>query len=250
MTMDSDAILAIAREAGLLIESIRARGTAVREKSDASPVTEADEAANDFIVARLAALTPDIPIIAEESVAAGIVPEVGERFWLVDPLDGTREFIAGRDEYTVNIALIEARVPTLGVIDLPAKGETYLGIVGDGAWRIVDGKREAIAARTVPSVDPIAVASRSHGDAKTDTWLSEAGVGECVRAGSSAKFCVLACGKADLYPRFGRTMEWDIAAGHAILAAAGGSVQTLDGAPFLYAKPGFENPAFIARGAT
>lgn len=248
--MDSDAIVAIAREAGVLIESIRARGTEVRQKSDASPVTEADEAANAFIVERLAVLTPDIPIIAEESVAAGIVPEVGERFWLVDPLDGTREFIAGRDEYTVNIALIDARAPVLGVIDLPAKGEAYLGIVGDGAWRIVDGDRQAIAARTVPSVDPIAVASRSHGDAKTDAWLAEAGVGECVRAGSSAKFCVLARGNADLYPRFGRTMEWDIAAGHAILAAAGGNVQTLDGEPFLYAKPGFENPGFIARGAT
>ncbi|MDP6952432.1 MAG: 3'(2'),5'-bisphosphate nucleotidase CysQ, partial [Alphaproteobacteria bacterium] len=219
------------------------------EKSDASPVTEADEAANALIVERLSVLAPDIPIIAEESVAAGIVPDIGERFWLVDPLDGTREFIAGRNEYTVNIALIESRVPVLGVIDLPAKGEAYLGVVGKGAWRIVDGERRAIVARPVPAANPIAVASRSHGDAQTDAWLAEAGVGECVRAGSSAKFCVLACGKADLYPRFGRTMEWDIAAGHAILAAAGGSVTTLDGSAFLYAKPGFENPPFIARGA-
>ena len=248
--MHSDAVLAIAREAGALIEDIRARGAAVREKADGSPVTVADEAANAFIVGRLAALTPDIPIIAEESVAEGDVPTIGERFWLVDPLDGTREFVAGRDEYTVNIALIEARVPILGVIDLPAKGEAYLGIVGEGAWRIVGGDRQAIAARAAPASDPIAVASRSHGDAKTDAWLAEAGVGECVRAGSSAKFCVLACGNADLYPRFGRTMEWDIAAGHALLIAAGGSLTTLDGGDFLYTKPGFENPGFIARGAT
>jgi 3'(2'), 5'-bisphosphate nucleotidase len=247
--MDRDAIVAIAHAAGVLIEGIRARGVAVRQKSDASPVTEADEAANAFIVARLAALTPDIPIIAEESVAAGIVPQVGERFWLVDPLDGTREFVAGRDEYTVNIALIEARAPTLGVIDLPAKGEAYLGSVGDGAWRIAGGERQAIAARPLPATGPVAVASRSHGDAKTDAWLGQAGVSECVRAGSSAKFCLLARGKADLYPRFGRTMEWDIAAGHALLEAAGGSLTTLDGGDFLYAKPGFENPGFIARGA-
>ena len=247
--MDVDAVLAIACEAGVLIEEIRARGAAVREKLDTSPVTEADEAANAFIVARLAALTPDIPIIAEESVAAGDIPAIGERFWLVDPLDGTREFVAGRDEYTVNVALVEARRPVLGIVGLPARREAYLGIAGERAWRVVNGERQTIRARPVPAANPIAVASRSHGDADTDAWLAAAGVCDCVRAGSAVKFCVLARGDADLYPRFGRTMEWDIAAGHALLEAAGGSVRTMDGGAFLYGKPDFENPGFIARGA-
>ena len=246
----AQAISDIALAAGDAILEIRDRGTAVREKSDQSPVTDSDEAANALIVARLAALTPDIPIVAEESVAAGDIPEIGARFWLVDPLDGTREFIADRDEFTVNIALIENQRPTLGVVGVPAKDELYIGLVGAGAWFAKgSGPREAIAARPVPDKDPIALASRSHGSAETEAWLAKHEITRTVRAGSSVKFCRVAKGEADLYPRFGRTMEWDTAAGHGVLVAAGGSMHTVDGGDFLYGKAEFENPHFIARGA-
>ena len=239
------AISEIARAAGAEILAIRESGAAVREKADCSPVTDADEAANALIVARLGDLTPDIPIIAEESVAAGDIPAIGPRFWLVDPLDGTREFIADRDEFTVNIALIEDGRPTLGVVGVPARGELYGGAMDLGAW----SENGPIAARPVPDKDPLAVASRSHGSDETEAWLDKHGITRTIRAGSSVKFCRLAEGAADLYPRFGRTMEWDTAAGHAVLAAAGGSVRNLDGADLSYGKPGFENPHFIARGA-
>ena len=241
----AEAISEIARAAGGEILAIRERGAAVREKADRSPVTDADEAANALIVARLGALTPDIPIIAEESVAAGDIPAIGPRFWLVDPLDGTREFIADRDEFTVNIALIEDGRPTLGVVGVPALGEFYGGSADLGAW----SDNGPIKARPVPDKDPLAVASRSHGSTETEAWLDKHGITRTIRAGSSVKFCRLAEGVADLYPRFGRTMEWDTAAGHAVLAAAGGSVRNLDGTDLMYGKPGFENPHFIARGA-
>ena len=241
----AEAITEIARAAGVEILAVRKRGAAVREKADRSPVTDADEAANALIVARLRALTPDIPIIAEESVAAGDIPAIGPRFWLVDPLDGTREFIADRDEFTVNIALIEEGRPTLGVVGVPARNELYGGAADLGAW----SENGPIAARPVPDTDPLAVASRSHGSIETEAWLDNHGITHTIRAGSSVKFCRLAEGAADLYPRFGRTMEWDTAAGHAVLVAAGGSVRILDGTDLLYGKPGFENPHFIARGA-
>jgi 3'(2'), 5'-bisphosphate nucleotidase len=244
------AVVEIARAAAAAIQGCLARGPNVRTKADRSPVTDADEAANALICARLAALTPDIPIVAEESVGEGEAAPAGGRFWLVDPLDGTREFIAGRDEYTVNIALIEDSHPVLGVVGLPARDEVYVGIAGDGAeHRRGDGPATPIHARPVPATDAVAVASRSHGSARTDAWLAEAGVGRIARAGSAAKFCLIAEGRADLYPRFGRTMEWDTAAGHAVLAAAGGKVRTLDGKELAYGKPGFANPDFIARGA-
>ena len=244
------AISEIARAAGAEILAIRERGAAVREKADSSPVTDADEAANALIVAQLGQLTPEIPIIAEESVAVGEIPEIGARFWLVDPLDGTREFIADRDEFTVNIALIEDGRPTLGVVGVPALDKLFVGATGAGAWLEKGGAAAVpIAARAGPDVDAVAVASRSHGNAETEAWLEEHRITRTDRAGSSVKFCRLAEGAADLYPRFGRTMEWDIAAGHAVLAAAGGSVRTLDGADLLYGKPEFENPHFIARGA-
>ena len=246
----AEAITAITRDAGAEILAIRDRGASVREKADSSPVTDADEAANALIVARLATLTPDIPIIAEESVAAGDIPAIGTRFWLVDPLDGTREFIANRDEFTVNIALIEDGRPTLGVVGVPALDELYIGVNEIGAWsEKAAGPAVPIAARPVPDDDPLAVASRSHGSSETEAWLEKHQITRTIRAGSSVKFCRLAEGVADLYPRFGRTMEWDTAAGHGVLAAAGGSVRNLDGTDLLYGKPGFENPHFIARGA-
>jgi 3'(2'), 5'-bisphosphate nucleotidase len=218
-------------------------------KEDRSPVTAADGAGEEVILAALAKLTPDIPIVAEESVAAGRIPEVGDGpFWLVDPLDGTKEFISKNGEFTVNIALIQGQEPVLGVVLAPALGKVWWGARGLGATAR-DGTSSAprpITVRTKPA-SLVAVASRSHADPETEAFLDAAGVAERISAGSSLKFCLVAEGKADLYPRFGRTMEWDTAAGHAVLSAAGGRVTTRDGAPFVYRKPGFENPDFIAR---
>jgi 3'(2'), 5'-bisphosphate nucleotidase len=219
-------------------------------KSDQSPVTEADVAAEKVITAALRTLTPDIPVIAEEDAAAnGLPPEAAKLFWLVDPLDGTKEFIARNGEFTVNIALIDNGVPTVGVVHLPVLGETF-STDGKQAWRRLAGQpRQQIAARAIPSAGAVMTISRSHA-AKELVKASEMGVQivDTLVAGSSLKFCRLAEGVADLYPRFGPTMEWDTAAGHAVLAAAGGSVRELDGRPLAYGKPGFRNPHFIARG--
>jgi 3'(2'), 5'-bisphosphate nucleotidase len=243
-------IRALAAKAGEVVLRYYEGGTEVRKKADASPVTEADEAAEALIVAGLRELTPDVPIVAEELVAGGRVPEIGRApFWLVDPLDGTKEFISGNGEFTVNIALIEGEQPALGVVLAPAIGRMWWGIVGGGAWcSEAGGKPSRIRARPRPATGVIAMASRSHADAETEAFLDEQGVVERISSGSSIKFCLLAEGRADLYPRFGPTMEWDTAAGHAVLLAAGGQVVTRDGAPFLYRKPGFRNPGFIASG--
>jgi 3'(2'), 5'-bisphosphate nucleotidase len=245
-------IVALADRAGaVILEHYRDDDVVVRAKADASPVTAADEAAEAVILARLAELTPGIPVVAEETVCAGRVPKIDDRpFWLVDPLDGTKEFLSRNGEFTVNIALIQAREPVLGVVLAPARGQAWWGAHGKGATaRDADGRTRAIGVRTPPAGGLVAIASRSHRDAETQAFLDQAGVGKCISAGSSLKFCLVAEGKADLYPRFGRTMEWDTAAGHAVLSAAGGLVTTRDGAPFLYRKPDFANPGFIARGA-
>ena len=244
-------IVALADRAGAVILEHYHGDVAVRAKADSSPVTAADEAAEAIILARLAELTPEIPVVAEETVAAGHVPEIADGpFWLVDPLDGTKEFLSKNGEFTVNIALIQAREPVLGVVLAPARAQAWWGVRGKGAVaRDAEGNTRAIAVRQPPADGLVAIASRSHRDAETQASLDQAGVAECISAGSSLKFCLIAEGRADLYPRFGRTMEWDTAAGHAVLAAAGGRVTTRDGAPFLYRKPGFENPPFIARGA-
>jgi 3'(2'), 5'-bisphosphate nucleotidase len=246
-------IVKLAEQAAAVILQHYAGDAAARRKADASPVTAADEAAEAVILAGLAELTPAIPVVAEETVAAGHVPALDAGpFWLVDPLDGTKEFISKNGEFTVNIALIEGHEPVLGVVLAPALGKVWWGARGHGAMAR-DGKNGAparkIAVRLRPA-RPVAVASRSHADPQTEAFLDAAGVAERISAGSSLKFCLVAEGKADLYPRFGRTMEWDTAAGHAVLSAAGGQVTTRDGAPFLYRKPGFENPGFIARGGT
>jgi 3'(2'), 5'-bisphosphate nucleotidase len=243
-------IVALADRAGAVILEHYHGDVAVRAKADASPVTAADEAAEAVILARLAELTPDIPAVAEETVAAGHVPAIAEGpFWLVDPLDGTKEFLSRNGEFTVNIALVQAREPVLGVVLAPARSQAWWGARGKGATaRDAEGRTRAIAVRKPPANGLVAIASRSHRDAETQAFLDRAGVAECISAGSSLKFCLIAEGRADLYPRFGRTMEWDVAAGHAVLSAAGGRVTTRDGAPFLYRKPGFENPPFIARG--
>ncbi len=240
----------IALAAGDAIMDVYESDFDVRSKDDRSPVTAADERAEDVIVSRLAGLAPDIPIVAEERVAAGDVPDVsGGRFWLVDPLDGTREFIDRNGEFTVNIALIEDGRPALGVVYAPARRRLYAA-GGPGAVLVEEGggPARAVAARAPPEDGLAVVASRSHRDSRTEGFLDALPVKELTAAGSSLKFCLVAAGEADVYPRFGRTMEWDTAAGHAVLAAAGGSVRTVDGDDLLYGKEGFENPFFIARG--
>ncbi|MSO64387.1 MAG: 3'(2'),5'-bisphosphate nucleotidase [Alphaproteobacteria bacterium] len=241
------AIRDLAVAAGQAILAVARQPAVVRHKEDRSPLTAADEASDAVIVDGLARLTPAIPVVSEERVA-GRPATTAPRFWLVDPLDGTKEFIAGNGEYTVNIALIEHGVPTLGVVHVPTQSVTYFASAPGSVFRQrADEKPVALAARArVPLC--VALASRSHGDPRTDSYLHDHGVHEVRRVGSSVKFCLIAAGEADLYPRFGPTMEWDTAAGHAVLAAAGGSVTTLDGAPLRYGKPDWRNPDFIARG--
>ncbi len=232
--------------------ALRHYGTAEATiKTDGSPVTAADQAAEDVILPALRDLTPDIPIISEEAAAQGLAPDtVGSLFWLVDPLDGTKEFLSGNGEFTVNIALIEDGVPVLGVVVAPALGQTYAGC-GPGTAVLADAESErSIAVRAIPPEGETVVGSRSHGDAAAmDRFLAGRTVAAFRAAGSSLKLCLVAQGEADLYPRLGTTMEWDIAAGHAVLRAAGGTVRTLDGAPFLYGKPDYRNPHFVACGA-
>jgi 3'(2'), 5'-bisphosphate nucleotidase len=243
-----DDLCSLATEAGDAILDVARTPVESRAKADASPVTLADEAADRLILAGLHRLAPEIEVISEESItAARIGGAFPDRFWLVDPLDGTKEFLKGNGEYTVNIALVEDGVPVLGVVHAPASDWTYAAGGGQVFRRQGRGAASAIAARPCPA-RPLALVSRSHRDAKTDDYLRRLGDIEERSVGSSLKFCLLAAGEGDLYARFGRTMEWDTAAGHAILAAAGGSVCTLDGAPLRYGKAGLENPDFIARG--
>ena len=238
----------IAVHAGAAILTIYGEDFEVRAKDDASPVTDADERAEEVILAGLAEVAGSVPVVAEESASAGTVPDVaGRSFFLVDPLDGTKEFISRNGEFTVNIALIEQGEPTVGVVHLPALRETYW-TDGDQVWRSREGGApEAIRCRA-PAAALTVVASRSHRDSKTDDFLADYEVAELISAGSSLKLCRVAEGSADMYPRLGRTMEWDIAAGHAVLRAAGGSVHAIDGEPLRYGKPGLDNPHFVARG--
>lgn len=243
-------VIALAERAGAVIMEHYEGTIAVTTKADASPVTAADEAGEAVILEGLRALTPDLPIVAEEAVAQGQVPEVGDGpFWLVDPLDGTKEFISRNGEFTVNIGLVEGGEPILGVVLAPARGLAWWGSTGQGACRREGASVRQIRVRPRPGTGAVAVASRSHRDAETDAWLAAQGITETVSAGSSLKFCLVAEAKADVYPRFGPTMEWDTAAGHAVLRAAGGRVTTTSGEPFRYVKPGFRNPGFIAWGA-
>jgi 3'(2'), 5'-bisphosphate nucleotidase len=240
-------VIAIARAAGEDVLQVYAQGSAVHRKSDGSPVTEADRRAQEIICARLERVAPRIPIVAEESTDTPAA--VIERdFWLVDPLDGTKEFISRNGEFTINIALIRAGVPVLGVVLAPALDQLFAA--ASGAALIEDaGGRRPLAARIAPAEGATVVASRSHCDPEAlARYLAGRKVARSISAGSSLKFCLLAAGEADLYPRLGRTMEWDTAAGDAILRAAGGRVTDLDGDPLRYGKPGFENPSFVAMG--
>jgi len=241
-----DALAEAAKEAGEAILTVVRRGFEVEAKRDSSPVTEADRAAELVILAALARLAPGVPVIAEEEVAAGRIPAHDDTYFIVDPLDGTKEFVRGGDDYTVNIGLIEHGVPTLGVVFGPATGVLHAGCVGDGAWADDGQGRRAI--RTRPRGDEVtAVASKSHLNQATIDYL-EAAVGTCgyISIGSSLKFCIVAEGRADIYPRASPTSEWDTAAGHAILLAAGGVVDGPDGGPLRYGKRAFLNRAFVA----
>ncbi|MBT3990610.1 MAG: 3'(2'),5'-bisphosphate nucleotidase CysQ [Rhodospirillaceae bacterium] len=235
-------------EAGAAILEIYHTDFEIRSKADSSPVTEADEKAEAIILAGLTELAPDIPAIGEEAYTAGVRPDIsGGVFWLVDALDGTKEFVNKRDEFTVNIALIENGEPIFGIVYAPAIAKSFWG--GDfGAYaQDADGEQRAISAR-VPAADGIVVvASRSH-RAGEEEFLADYTVKEIINSGSSLKICLIAAGEADLYPRLGPTSEWDIAAGHAVLSAAGGSITQIDGAPFVYGKDNIRNPHFLAKG--
>jgi 3'(2'), 5'-bisphosphate nucleotidase len=251
--MTEDALLELAAGLALraaeVILAIRARGFEVLRKADRSVVTEADHAAEAIITAGLRAATPEIPVIAEEEVAGGAAFAATSCFWLVDPLDGTREFADGNDDFAVNIGLVRDQRIRLGVVGVPATGELFGGIVGVGAWKRRGGVQTPVRVREVPAEGLTVLASRHHGNtAQLDAFLAGRVVAKTVNFGSSLKFCRLAEGIADLYPRFGRTMEWDTAAPQAVLEAAGGTVCTLDGSPLRYGKPGWENPHFVCAG--
>jgi 3'(2'), 5'-bisphosphate nucleotidase len=241
-----DQLAETAREAGAAILEVVQRGFEVESKHDTSPVTEADRAAELIILAALARAAPGIPVIAEEEVAAGRIPAHDDTYFLVDPLDGTKEFIRGGDDYTVNIGLIEQGIPKLGVVFAPATGRLHGGCVGDGAWLDEGQGRVQIATRPRGELTT-AVASKSHLNQATIDYL-EAAVGNCgyVSVGSSLKFCIVAEGKADIYPRAAPTSEWDTAAGHAVLLSAGGLVDGPDGEALAYGKRAFLNRAFVA----
>lgn len=247
-----DDVIAIARKAGDKTLEFYKTDLDVTKKDDRTPVTEADHAADAIIVPALEALTPDIPVVSEERVEReGRAPDTsGGRFWLVDPLDGTKEFINRRDEFTVNIGLIENGRPVLGVLGVPAYDRLYAAAGPDTAVRY-DGSGPArhVEAREVPPEGIVVSASRSHANKEElEHYLADKTVTEYITAGSALKFCLVAEGRADVYPRFGTTMEWDSAAGHAIVNAAGGSVLTLEGKELSYGKAGFRNPHFIVRG--
>ena len=245
-----DELVAVARKAGAVILDVYNRDFQASHKADRSPVTEADTAAEAVIVEALARLAPDVPVVAEEQCAKDGVPlAVPKRFFLVDPLDGTKEFIAKNGEFTVNIALIEDGHPTLGVVYLPATDACYAGVGGQAERRLGTGAPETIRARSEPVNGLVMAISRSHADGEIERAKARGlAIAGTIVAGSSLKFCRIAEGVADLYPRFGTTMEWDTAAGQAVLEAAGGRVETVDGAPLGYGKAGFLNPHFIAYG--
>lgn len=248
-----------ALEAGQCILRVAAAGHGVRIKPDQSPVTDADEQAEAIILTHLARYFPEIPVVAEEEIAAGCTPDCGGgRFFLVDALDGTKEFINGKPDYTVNIALIEAGIPVGGVVYAPSYRRIYSGFDSNAEAVTLDAqgialRREPIRTRP-PAAPLIAIASRSHNSPETDSYLTGLGTGCSQSVGSSLKFCMLAEGDADVYPRFSRTMQWDTAAGDAVLRAAGGVTLELDGTPLRYGErhhgpdPGFANPYFVAWG--
>lgn len=259
MALTGERLAAIALKAGALIMDVYATDFEVDRKDDASPVTEADEKAEALILAALAEADPGLDVLAEEAVAAGDIPEIGVRFALVDPLDGTKEFINKRGEFTVNIAIIEHGRPVMGVVYAPALDRLFVADSVSSAWQAAAkpggdvpsvSDRKPLRIRSRPNAGITAIASKSHRTPETDTFLEKFEVNDIVSAGSSLKFCLIAAGEADLYPRMGRTMEWDTGAGQAVVEAAGGRVLLEDGSPLLYGKTGrgYDNPHFIVYG--
>ena len=245
-------VIVLMEEAAVVVMRHYADDVVVEAKSDNSPVTLADREGEAIIARGLRALTLDVPVVAEEEMARGETAAGAARagrFWLVDPLDGTKEFIKKNGEFTINVGLVEAGRPVLGVVAAPAIGSWWWGAEGLGAEVRDAAGRRAITARVPPAAGPAAMVSRSHGSPDEEAFLAEEGTAERIAAGSSLKFCRIAEGKADLYPRFGRTMEWDTCAADAVLRAAGGMVTDRDGKPLAYGKSGFANDGgFIARG--
>ncbi len=244
--------------AGALIMDVYSRDFKMRLKADESPVCEADERSEELILKELAKACPGVPVVAEESCAKGIVPEFGADFLLVDPLDGTREFASRNGEFTVNIAYVRNGEPVLGALYAPAFGRLWVAS-GTGAFTcdVAPGERvvplaamRPISVRGLDGRAPIAAVSRSHRNPQTEALMHRLGADEMREAGSAMKFCLIAEGRADVYPRIGPTMEWDIAAGDAVLRAAGGIVTTLDGTPLRYGRKdkGFASPDFVAFG--
>lgn len=246
-----DPLLQLARDAGHAIMKIYQSDFAVEMKDDRTPLTQADRAAHEILVAGLARLTPGVPVWSEESATLPYAERARwDSFWLLDPLDGTREFIKRNGEFTVNVALVQGHQPVLGIVHVPAQQRDYAGLRGAGAFRIAgEGAREPIRVR-VPAADPVrVVGSRSHGGSSLDGFLARVGRHEMVPMGSSLKLCLVAEGSADVYPRLGPTSEWDTAAAQAVVEAAGGQVLTLDGAPLRCNKgESVLNPHFIVFG--
>lgn len=225
-------------------------GAEVIDKADGSPVTLADQEAEKLIASKLMEMHPDIPMVGEETSAAGSVPDIASgTFWLVDPLDGTREFITGGGDFTVNIALLKDFIPVMGIIYAPVSGELYFGAEGSAFMQMQGKPEQKISVRPPPAEGLTVVASRRHGDPeRLNDFLRNRKVANLINRSSSLKFCVIAAGLADFYPRLGPTSEWDTAAGDAILKAAGGKVTKLDGTPMQYGKheKKFLNPEFMA----
>jgi len=247
----ADALLELAREAGDAILAVYRSSFDVMEKGDKSPLTAADLASHRIICAGLERLAPGIPVLSEESAAEAYETRAGwRRYWLVDPLDGTREFVGRNGEFTVNIALIEHGRPVFGLVGVPAQDKVYWGVAGLGSWLAKgDEAPRAICVRpAAPASGLTVVQSRSHPSPELTDYLAGIKVAEAVAVGSALKFCIVAEGHADLYPRLGPTMEWDTAAGHAVVAGAGGRVTTLEGEPLQYNKENLLNPYFVVSG--
>jgi 3'(2'), 5'-bisphosphate nucleotidase len=248
-----EAVATIAAEAGQRILDIYNRPFDVEHKDDGSPLTAADRAAHEVIVARLRALTPELPVLSEESAKIDYRERARwRRFWLVDPLDGTREFVKRNGEFTVNIALVDDGAPVLGVVYVPVTGVAYLGQRGRGAWKVQQGARAPIRTRPYRGGRATVVASRSHRGEAVDRYLARLeareGAYETASLGSSLKLCLVAEGAADIYPRLGPTSEWDTAAAQCVVEAAGGQVTDLQGMPLVYNKPDILNPWFLVSG--
>ena len=257
----SDKMVKAAIEAGVIIMEVynAASGIETDKKGDDSPVTIADQKAEELILKALAEAAPGVPVLAEESVSEGRIPELGDQFFLVDPLDGTKEFIKKGTDFTVNIALVEHGRATMGVVYAPARDHMWVAEGPATAWEadvVLGGDvppadaRKPMKIRALPAGGVTAVASKSHRTPETDEFLDKFNVSELKSMGSSLKFCLVASGEADLYPRLGRTMEWDTGAAHAVVSAAGGRVLTLEGIDLTYGKKdrGYDNPYFVVYG--